>query len=48
LTEDSDPTLIVDPAGLNAYRWHDDRGYRLMLLGEVSGDSLRALADRVR
>ena len=45
---DSDPTLVVDPAGLNAYRWHDGLGYRLILLGEVSGDSLRALADRVR
>ena len=48
LAEDSDPTLVVDPTGLNAYRWHDGLGYRLILLGEVSGDSLRALADRVR
>jgi hypothetical protein len=48
LGEDTDPALIVDPTGLNAYRWHDDLGYRLILLGEVSGDSLRALAERVR
>ncbi len=48
LGEDSDPTLVIDPTGLNAYRWHDGHGYRLILLGEVSGDSLRALADRVR
>ncbi len=48
LAEETDPTLVVDPTGLNTYRWHDEMGYRLMLLGEVSGDSLRALADRVR
>ena len=48
LGEDADPTLVVDPTGFNAYRWHAGDGYRLILLGEVSGDSLRALAERVR
>ena len=42
------PTLTVSPSGLVAYRWQDSAGYRLVLIGGVSGDSLRALADRVR
>jgi len=41
------PATIVTPSGLLAYRWQD-RGYYLTLIGELSSDSLRALADRVR
>jgi len=47
-SDDSEPTLIVEPTGLRTYRWHDDRGYRLLLIGEIGSDSLRALAARVR
>lgn len=46
--EDIGPALVVDPSGRRAYRWQDSRGYRMTLIGEVSGDSLRALAARVR
>ncbi len=42
------PSLIVEPAGSRSYRWLDEAGYLLLLWGEVSGDSLRALAERVR
>lgn len=45
---DAGPALIIDPSGTRAYRWHDGRGYLLTLIGEVSSDSLRALAERVR
>jgi len=45
---DSEPTLVVEPTGIRTYRWHDDRGYRLLLIGEIGSDSLRALAERVR
>jgi anti-sigma factor RsiW len=45
--EDREAALVLEPSGMRAYRWHDDRGYRLILMGTVSGDSLRALADRV-
>jgi hypothetical protein len=44
----SQPVLTVDPSGLAAYRWIDDRGYQLILVGRISSDSLRALAERVR
>ncbi len=42
------PVLSVDPSGTAAYRWVDARGYHLILMGNVSSDSLRALAERVR
>lgn len=42
-----EPTLVVSPSGLNVYRWSEG-GYRLSLSGVLSGDSLKALADRVR
>jgi len=42
-----EPTLVVEPSGLKSYRWFDG-GYRLVLRGTVSSDSLRALAARVR
>lgn len=42
------PSLIVEPDGGRSYRWFDEAGYLLLLQGEVSGDSLRALAERVR
>ena len=45
---DAGPALIIDPSGTRAYRWHDARGYLLTLIGEISSDSLRALAERVR
>ncbi len=41
------PSLLVDPSGQRAYRWNDERGYRLILRGTISGDSLRALAGRL-
>ncbi len=41
------PSLLVDPSGQRAYRWTDERGYRLILRGTISGDSLRALAGRL-
>ncbi len=41
------PSLLVDPSGQRAYRWNDERGYRLILRGTISGDSLRALAARI-
>lgn len=44
----AETAIIVEPAGLRTYRWHDEAGYRLILTARVSGDSLRALADRVR
>ena len=47
-TERARPVLTVDPSGANSYRWLDERGYQLTLVGEVSGDSLQALAERVR
>jgi anti-sigma factor RsiW len=46
--EEAAPVLTVDPDGQQAYRWLDGRGYRLILIAEVSSDSLRALAERVR
>lgn len=46
-TEAGLPSLLVDPSGQRAYRWSDERGYRLILRGTVSGDSLRALAGRL-
>jgi hypothetical protein len=46
--EEAEPVLTVDPDGPLAYRWLDGRGYRLILIAEVSSDSLRALAERVR
>jgi hypothetical protein len=42
------PAFYLDPHGRNAYRWFDTDGRLLILSGDVSGDSLRALADRVR
>jgi hypothetical protein len=44
----AEPTLVVEPSGLRSYRWRDSEGYLLFLQGEVSSDSLRALADLVR
>ncbi len=41
------PSLLLDPSGQRAYRWNDERGYRLILRGTISGDSLRALAGRL-
>jgi anti-sigma factor RsiW len=43
----STPAMIVTPAGVRAYRWQIS-GYQLTLIGELSSESLRALADRVR
>ena len=43
-----EPGLRIGPAGVSSFLWHDPRGYRLILQGSISGDSLRALADRVR
>lgn len=43
----SAPVLTMDPNGRTTYRWVD-RGYQLILSSEVSSDSLRALAERVR
>jgi anti-sigma factor RsiW len=42
-----DAVLIGQPSGMNVYRWYEE-GYLLTLAAEVSGDSLRALAERVR
>ncbi|UCC83458.1 MAG: zf-HC2 domain-containing protein [Gemmatimonadota bacterium] len=42
------PAMTVEPSGHRAYRWLDDQGYLLILEGNVSGDSLRALAERLR
>jgi hypothetical protein len=42
------PAMTVEPSGHRAYRWLDDQGYLLILEGDVSGDSLRALAERLR
>lgn len=47
-TDLSQPVLTVDPSGRASYRWIDDRGYQLILVGRISSDSLRALAERVR
>ncbi|TNF83169.1 MAG: hypothetical protein EP299_01190 [Acidobacteria bacterium] len=47
-TVPAEPTLVVEPSGLKSYRWRDSEGYLLILQGEVSSDSLRALADLVR
>ena len=44
---DAAPATIVTPSGLLAYRWRD-LDYHLTLIGELSSDALRALADRVR
>jgi hypothetical protein len=44
LTEE--PSLVIEPSGVRSYRWYDS-GYHLVLQGRVSGDSLRALAERV-
>lgn len=41
-----EPSLVIEPSGLRSYRWYDS-GYHLVLQGRVSGDSLRALAERV-
>ncbi len=41
------PAFYLDPDDRNAYRWFDTDGRLLILVGDVSGDSLRALADRV-
>ncbi len=41
------PSLLSDPSGQRAYRWNDERGYRLILRGTISDDSLRALAGRL-
>jgi len=43
----SAPVITMDPSGQTTYRWIN-RGYRLMLSSQVSSDSLRALAERVR
>jgi hypothetical protein len=43
-----DTTMTVEPSGHRAYRWLDGRGYLLILGGDVSADSLRALAERLR
>jgi hypothetical protein len=43
----SRPAIIVTPSGVRAYRWRSS-GYRLTLIGELSSESLRALADRVQ
>jgi anti-sigma factor RsiW len=45
---ETEPTLIVEPSGLRAYRWLDPQGYWLILKAAVSSDSLRALAEHVR
>ena len=45
---DAQPSLVVEPSGLKAYRWEDGAGYLFILVGSVSSDSLRALAMRVR
>ena len=47
-SDDRVPAFTVEPSGRRAYRWRDERGYRLMLIGMIESDSLRALADRVR
>ncbi|MGD2217840.1 MAG: zf-HC2 domain-containing protein [Gemmatimonadales bacterium] len=43
-----EPAMTVEPSGHRAYRWLDGQGYLLILEGDVSGDSLRALAERIR
>ncbi|KPK79436.1 MAG: hypothetical protein AMS25_12635 [Gemmatimonas sp. SM23_52] len=45
---EAEPTLIVEPSGLRAFRWLDPQGYWLILRAPVSSDSLRALAEHVR
>ncbi len=45
---ETEPTLVVEPSGLRAYRWLDPQGYWMILKAAVSSDSLRALAERVR
>jgi hypothetical protein len=42
------PSLFVEPSGRRAYRWFEDSGYLLILQGDVSSDSLRALSARLR
>ncbi|MFQ5744612.1 MAG: zf-HC2 domain-containing protein [Acidobacteriota bacterium] len=42
------PALTVAPSGMRVYRWRDAEGYLLSLVGPLSGDSLRSLADRVK
>jgi hypothetical protein len=44
----AEPVLAVEPSGRNVYRWRDSQGYLLTLAASVSGDSLRALAERIR
>ncbi len=44
----AEPVLTVLPTGRRLLRWSDDEGYRLILEGTLSGDSLRALAARLR
>ncbi|MGD2152757.1 MAG: hypothetical protein PVG79_05775, partial [Gemmatimonadales bacterium] len=39
--------MVIEPSGHREYRWLDGRGYLLILAGAVSGDSLRALAERL-
>lgn len=41
------PSLRIDPDGSTSYRWRRN-GYWLALQAELSSDSLRSLADRVR
>jgi hypothetical protein len=48
LYEGEAPSMLVEPSGWRAYRWIDERGYRMVLRGTISGDSLRALAGRLR
>ena len=39
--------MVIEPSGHRELRWLDGHGYLLILAGAVSGDSLRALAERV-
>ncbi len=41
------PAFLMKPNGQRAYRWDDEGGYRLILRGTISSDSLRALAGRL-
>ncbi len=42
------PSLFVEPSGKRAYRWLEHSGYLLILQGDVSSDSLRALSARLK
>lgn len=44
----AEPALIVSPGGVRAYRWQDASGYLLTIVGTLSSDTMRGLADRVR